>query len=313
MPDQLITSIEIEQPKTHPDDPRIGHLLGQSLEQSDEPRAVLIGFSSDMGVQRNGGRVGAGEAPNAIRRMLWKLTPHVSYAEQMTNLLKHTRDLGNVNISGDVEVDQERLGTLLAPYIESEIPAIILGGGHETAYGHYMGYVKANQPTAILNIDAHTDVRPLKEGKPHSGSPFYQALEEKNHCLKYVVAGIQPSAVSEHHLDYIKEHNGQYFLRDATNLSTIKYVLEDLKNESVMLTLDMDAVDQAFAPGVSAPATNGISSEEWLKYAFRIAQQPNVQSFDLVEVNPGLDQDQQTVRLAAQTIWQILLGLSLRI
>ncbi|MGM0587449.1 MAG: formimidoylglutamase [Bacteroidota bacterium] len=312
MSKQLLTSIEIQDPQTETNDPRIGRLVGRALSEGDTPRAVIVGFSSDMGVQRNGGRPGASEAPNAIRKRLWKLTPHASYVEQMTSFVEHTRDLGNVEITGDVADDQQRLAEVIAPYIKKDIPVIILGGGHETAYGHYRGYVMADRPTAILNIDAHTDVRPLKEGKPHSGSPFYQALEEQKHCLRYVVAGIQPSSVSEAHLQYIKDHGGQYFLRDATNLSTIKYVLEDLKNEPLMLTLDMDAVDQAYAPGVSAPATNGISSEEWLKYAFRIAQQTNINSFDLVEVNPALDRDEQTVRLAAHTIWEILLGLSLR-
>jgi formiminoglutamase len=312
MTDQLLKPVSIETPETHENDPRIGHLIGRDLSESDTPKAVLVGFPSDAGVKRNGGRPGASEAPDEIRRRLWQLTPHASYHDSMTNLMSHTLDLGNVVTSGNVAQDQEHLAMVIAPYLKQDIPVIVLGGGHETAYGHYLGYVKADKPTAILNIDAHTDVRPYEEGKPHSGSPFRQALEEQTHCLKYIVAGVQPATVSQDHLSYIKEKSGQYFLREATNLSTIKYVLEDQKTDPLMLTLDMDAVDQAYAPGVSAPATDGLSSDEWLKYAFRIAQQPNLTSFDLVEVNPIHDRDRQTVRLAALTIWQILLGLSMR-
>ena len=88
---------------------------------------------------------------------------------------------------------------------------IVLGGGHETAYGHYLGYVRAGRETAIVNLDAHLDVRPLRDGRGHSGSPFRQALEHPTQPLRgdrYVVLGAQPFAVSRAHQAYVQEKDG---------------------------------------------------------------------------------------------------------
>src|ERR687884_322191 len=48
----------------------------------------------------------------------------------------------------------------------------VLVGGHETAYGHYLGYVRAGRPVGIINLDAHLDLRPVEGGRGNSGTPF---------------------------------------------------------------------------------------------------------------------------------------------
>lgn len=296
--------------KTKPGYLRIGPFLGK---HSNNPRAVLVGFPSDEGVKRNRGRAGASKAPAEIRKILYKITPDAENKDPFINLLEHTNDLGDVNVSGDLEADQEALGSMLAEYLKKEVIPIILGGGHETAFGHFLGYVKANFKTSIFNIDAHTDVRPLKNGKAHSGSPFRQAMEhESKSCEKYLVAGLQPHSVSKSHLEYIRRNDGKYLFREETNSTSISELFNTSESERLMVTFDMDAVDQAFAPGVSAPCTNGLQPDLWLKAAYLAGRNKQVTSFDLSEVNPKFDRDGQTARLAALTIWHFLLGLSQR-
>jgi len=79
-----------------------------------------------------------------------------------------------------------------------------------------------------------------------------------------------------------------------------------------MVSFDLDAVDQAFAPGVSAPAVNGLTPDLWLHATYRAGQCPSVKSLDLVELNPLFDHDHQTARLAALTLWYFLKGVSER-
>lgn len=305
------TSIPV--PDTHPDDPRIGHLLGQSLSEGETPRVVLVGFPSDEGVRRNGGRPGAAGAPDAIREALYKLTPDAENPESFTDLIEQTKDLGNLEVSGDVEQDQQALGEMLSLYLKEGAVPVILGGGHETAFAHFAGYAEAGMSTAILNIDAHTDVRPLKDGKAHSGSPFLQAIEhESGMCAKYLVAGLQPHSVAKAHLEYLDQHGGRYLFRDETNITSISSLFHEHDSGQLMVTFDMDAVDQAFAPGVSAPCTNGLSPDLWLTAAYLAGRNEQVSSFDLSEVNPVYDRDEQTIRLAALTVWHFLLGLSQR-
>ena len=241
------------------------------------------------------------------------MTPGAENVEQFQELIAHTNDIGDVSAAGDVEKDQNVLGSVIAGYLEQNVIPIILGGGHETAFGHFLGYAKADLPTAILNMDAHTDVRPLKNGKAHSGSSFRQALEHKSECCTtYLAAGLQPYAVAKSHLNFMAEYGGQYYFRDETNITTISGLFHAHESERLMITFDMDAVDQAYAPGVSAPCANGLEPDLWLTAAYLAGRNEQVTSFDLSEVNPAHDRDGQTARLAALTIWHFLLGLSQR-
>lgn len=303
----------VSAPETSEDDPRIGHLLSQDGAEDLNPKAVLVGFTSDEGVQRNGGRPGASEAPDEIRRHLYKMTPDTEQGESFSKLTKQLVDLGDMKITGDLAADQHNLGKLLAEYLEQGVIPIILGGGHETAFGHFLGYVEAGLPTSIFNLDAHTDVRPLKNGKPHSGSPFRQAMEHESRCAKnYMVAGLQPHSVAKSHLSYIEEKGGHCLFREETNITSISSLFHRHESDRLMITFDMDAVDQAFAPGVSAPCSNGLHPDLWLTAAYLAGKNEQVTSFDLSEVNPEYDRDAQTARLAALTIWHFLLGLSQR-
>lgn len=308
MSDLISPSISI--PKTAKDDPRLGHWLG---DNSDSIQTVLVGFPSDEGVRRNGGRPGASKAPAAIREQLYKMTPSAEYYEPFVTLLENCEDVGDVEVTGDLETDQEQLGDTIAGFLEQGIMPIILGGGHETAFGHFLGYAKAEKRTSIFNLDAHSDVRPLKEGKAHSGSPFRQALKHKSGCGEtYLVSGLQPHSVSQSHLDFIREQGGHYKFRDETNITAISGLFHQHESEHLMVTFDMDAVDQSQAPGVSAPCTNGLPADLWLTAAYLAGRNEKVSSFDVSEFNPKYDRDGQTAKLTALTIWHFLLGLSQR-
>ncbi|MEE9204184.1 MAG: formimidoylglutamase [Nitrospirales bacterium] len=306
------TPPQVAVPDTAPDDPRLGLLLGRKVGDHTAPKVAIIGFPSDEGVRTNGGRVGAAKAPDAIRHAFYRLTPDAEHADAFRDVVEHTRDGGNLAISGRVEQDQELLGDVVGGFLSQNVLPIIIGGGHETAYGHFLGYVKADQEIAILNWDAHTDVRELKEGKAHSGSPFRQALlHPSQKCRHYRVAGLLPYAVSRSHLDFIAKHGGQYDWKDALSRERIDEIYRSFSSP-VMASFDLDAVDQSYAPGVSAPAVNGLSADLWLYAAYRAGKCPSVKSLDLVELNPQFDRDNQTARLAALTLWFFLKGLSER-
>jgi formiminoglutamase len=299
-------------------DVRIGEIIGRFADTKSRESISLIGFPSDEGVRVNGGRVGAAKAPEQIFNRLMKLTPHPVHAEKQMQLIRNTSKPYIQSCTGRLEEDQLQLGVTVSGRLKNGILPVIAGGGHETAFGHFSGYSKIDQPVHILNIDAHTDVRPLKVGLPHSGSPFRQAVEDPSGCCKsYSVFGLQPSSVAAEHLAFVNEH-GCACMAEELTLQTVEDYFENLEKESsseseqVMLTMDMDAVDQSQAPGVSAPNPAGISSRVWLEIAFYCGKQPQVSSFDVCEVNPDFDRDQQTVRLAALTIWYFLLGVSLR-
>ncbi len=325
--------IPIELPQFAADDPRLGTLLGTAWtsgvearagarerngvearagarERNDEAaRVSIVGFAVDQGVERNGGRPGAREAPQAVRDKLYRMCPDPRAFAAWAELLGRTRDLGDIPGTGDLERDQEALGERVARELAAGRFVIVLGGGHETSYGHFLGYVRAGLRVAVQNIDAHADVRPLEAGLGHSGSPFRQILEHPSRaCSGYAVAGLQPNAVASAHLAYLSAHGARAVFRDAFAADQ----LFGARSAPTLATFCLDALDQAYAPGVSAPASDGLTAREWLGAAFRAGACPSVRSFDLVELNPRFDRDGQSARLAARTVWELLRGLLAR-
>lgn len=275
---------------------------------------MLVGFPSDEGVRINGGRPGASEAPEYIRAALHRLTPDARGYDTFVDLAHRTADLGDVPVTGDVARDQERLGEILAPHLKRGAVPIILGGGHETAYGHFLGYVRAEQKVKILNWDAHPDVRPLKNGQPHSGSSFRLALEHTSGaCQGYTVAGLLPHSTARTHRRYIVARGGVVHWRADLTRTALPDVYDATAEHPCMVSFDLDAVDQSAAPGVSAPAVGGFSAAEWLWAAELAGRAPHVRSVDLSECNPRFDVDERTARLAALTVWRVLKGLAARL
>ena len=303
-----LTEPEISMPETTDDDPRCGHFITRSLGRLKKGDPVIIGFCCDEGVRRNNGRPGAAKAPALIRNAFYRLTPDPLRFYAFTHWLKRTHDAGDIHAGQDMEQAQEQLGRLVGDLLTAGACPIVIGGGHETTWGHFLGYVNAGKKVTILNVDAHPDVREKKDGKGHSGSVFRQALDhESGLCTGYRVAGLQPQSMAKSHLDFLKNRNAMVRYAYALNREAFDTLLED-SDAGILMSMDMDAVDSAFAPGVSAPSSSGISPSIWLHSAYSAGRNGNVRSFDLVEVNPEHDVDNRTVRLAALTLWQFIRG-----
>lgn len=314
-------------PAAREGDPRVGQLIvrrrgpdGPPASDSPEagtepPRAVVLGFPSDEGVRRNGGRPGASEAPNRIREELYGLTPDGSGDgdQGFHELLRATEDLGDLKVSGDVARDQEVLGQVVSRYLRQGSFVLILGGGHETAFGHFLGYVEVDRRVRILNVDAHPDVRPWEAGRPHSGSPFRQALLHPSGCCRgYGVAGLGRHCTARAHRRFLAAHGAGWLWREEVDGAALAELFDGLGRAPAMVSLDLDAVDRAYAPGVSAPATGGLEPATWLEAARLAGASPAVSSVDVVELNPRFDRDDATASLAALTVWHVLRGLASR-
>lgn len=320
-PEPALRPPSVECPPPRPGELRVCELLSPSVGPST--LLVLVGFPCDLGVRRNGGRPGAAEAPEAIRRFLYRLTPEPRDEGRMTSLLRRCVDLGDLEVGGDLERSQADLARAVAPHLAAGRIVVVLGGGHETAYGTFLGHVEAGRSVSIVNLDAHPDVRPrIVEGERslgHSGSPFREAIEHPSRrCLRYAVAGLQPAAVSSMQLAWLREHRVEAAFIDEIEsggrdpLSLLGLEAPARREEAIMASLDLDAVDLSAAPGVSAPSVAGMGVGAWLAAAERLGLDARVRSLDLVELSPPLDPDGRTARLAAHTLWRFLRGVSRR-
>jgi formiminoglutamase len=305
-----------------PDDPRLGEVaeFWRGDPAALRPgRPVLIGFPQDEGVRRNGGRAGAAEAPREIRRWLYRLVPWDCTTNADLAALRPL-DLGDVRIGGSLEDTQAALGKVVGAVLRAGAVPIVLGGGHETAYGHYLGYVNAAIPVGVINLDAHLDVRPLIDGKGHSGSPFRQMMEHPTWPLpgeRYVCLGAQPHGLARAHLTYVDDHGGKILLGRHINRMFHAYLRRQCQGFGtagcrVYVSFDADVIAASDVPGVSAPAATGIPGDLGLAAAHTAGQTSAVSSFDLVEINPCYDRDGQSARWAALVVWNFLIGLARR-
>ncbi|WP_260286218.1 formimidoylglutamase [Peribacillus aracenensis] len=267
----------------------------------------LIGFKCDEGVKRNKGRIGAAEGPDHIRQSLAKLPCHL---HSQTELV----DAGDVICEGtEMEAAQSQLGSAVTRILESKAIPIILGGGHETLYGHYLGIRKSIGPKAslgIINIDAHFDMRPY-EKESSSGTMFKQILDKDENC-GYLCVGIQKQGNTKALFETAERSKVDYILEEDLSLNemdeTKRRINEFAKEyDYIILTLCTDVIDSAYAPGVSAPSPFGLNPKLVRAIIRHIVSNEKILSFDISEVNPSLDENNKTVTLAAHLINEVLL------
>lgn len=273
-----------------------------NLEAINQPNIALLGFCSDEGVRRNKGRIGAKDSPDIIRKSLAGLPYNF-------NSKKKIFDFGNIVLENqDLESARQEQAECVAELIEKNYFPIILGGGHETAFGNFLGLAKDSKDIGIINIDAHFDVRiPVEHST--SGTPFFEMSQYcQNNEMKfnYFAIGIQPTGNTQALFTRAKILNAHHITADEVH-TDLNYVLRKLgdfmlQHETIYLSLDLDVLDAAFAPGVSAPCANGLTPFQVKSIIKKVIEFRKVELFDVVEYNPLFDLDSRTAKLAAQFI-----------
>lgn len=281
-----------------------------AIETIAKNTIAILGYACDEGVKRNQGRVGAAAGPDAIRRQLGKMPNHM---DSTVNFL----DIGNVVCeNGDMEAAQSMLEQKVSQLLAHNIFPILIGGGHDIAYGHYNGirkYIGTNETIGIINFDAHFDLRSNDNGN-NSGTPFFQIAEEckdNGSGFNYFCLGIRKDAndktlfktANDLGVDYI-ENNG--FSKEYAKAIVMKLLGFIQKVDYIYLTIDLDGFSSAFAPGVSAPSPLGFRPKIVLETLEIIIKSKKLLSMDIAEMNPKYDIDDHTAKLAASLLHYVI-------
>ena len=266
---------------------------------------VLLGYVCDEGVRRNRGRIGAGQGPKMLRERLAKLPIHFD--------TKKVADIGDLScVDEDMESCQLALSSTINHLISKQIFPIAIGGGHDMSYGHFTGIYDAVKNTdkkkiGIINFDAHFDLRPV-EGKPNSGTPFNQILNEYDN-VEYFAIGIQRQSNTKELFDIAKNDNINFAINydcesSKDELNALQKRLQPIIDscDYLYITIDMDGFSSAYAPGVSAPSPLGFTPYFVFKMLHFLFDSNKVISCDIAELNPTLDRDNITANLAAKLV-----------
>ena len=283
---------------------------------ANAPGSVLLGFACDDGVRRNHGRPGAVAAPTAVRKALANLAWH---------LASPVYDGGDVHCRDDaLEAAQFVLGTHVAAALTAGHRPLVIGGGHEVAWGSWQGvatwaHAQANTSAhaqakdsppriGVINFDAHFDLRAGEMSS--SGTPFRQIADDcKTHGwpFRYACLGVARTANTSALYARAAELDVRWLEDDQLapwQLDSARAVLAEFLAEvdAVHLSIDLDVLPAATAPGVSAPAARGVELAVVEALIDQILASGKLILAELAELNPTFDIDNRTARVAARLL-----------
>lgn len=271
-----------------------------------KPNIAFLGFCSDEGVKRNKGRIGAKNGPDILRKTLANLPYNVETKKSIF-------DFGNIVLEEDnLEKARKEQIECVADLLRKNYFPIILGGGHETALGNFLGLAEHHENIGIINIDAHFDLRIPVENST-SGTPFYEMAhycQQNDRKFHYFAIGIQKTGNTAALFSRAHELQVETVLADEVHID-LNFSLRKVEDyiqkfDAIYLSLDLDVLDAAFAPGVSAPSANGLRTFQVKSIIQTVIQSGKLKLFDVVELNPEYDIDNRTAKVAAHLISEFL-------
>lgn len=256
-------------------------------------RFHLIGLPTDINSSFSRGPA---KAPQAIREALASDRGNASAEnglEAGTDFeLKDLEDLALLEAPGDdLLIEAAAKGA-----IEAGAVPVFLGGDHAVSAPILAGVHAALGRVHIVHIDAHPDTYEDFEGNPRShASPFARILE-RGHALSLTQIGVR--TVNRHCREQARRYGVRMIEMKDFDVAALP-VFEGL----TYLSIDLDGIDPAFAPGVSHPEPGGLTVREVLAIVRRL-KGPLVGA-DIVELNPLFDQNHVTAILAAKLVREI--------
>src|SRR5579885_659719 len=220
-------------------------------------------------------------------------------------------DFGDLSINPlSIEDTYGRITKQLVEILREDTRTLCVGGDHSILLPILRAIHKQFGPVGFIQLDAHGDTWGGYFGSPHShGTPVKYAVEEgliAKGCGLQV--GLRGQVYSDEDFDFARKHKieivtSEEFHQGGAQL--VKKYLRKLQNRPVYVTLDIDVVDPAFAPGTGTPQVGGLSSAQILELV-RGLRGLNLVGCDLVEVSPPYDTGEITSLLAANLVYELL-------
>ncbi len=275
-----------------------------------EAKYVILGIPEDIGIRANYGRPGAASAWNSAIKSIANIQ-HNRFCKGSQIVI-----LGQLNVANEMaevehldfnDIDDRSKLSQLVEKIDKEVShiifnivklgktPIIIGGGHNNAYGNIKGTALAKgKPINAINFDAHSDFRIL-EGR-HSGNAFSYAYEE-GFLKKYFIFGLHENYTSKSVLDTLKkiEDRVRYVTYDSINIRKEKvfnhgmvHALDFINQEAFGVEIDLGAIPNIAS---STMTLTGFSIEELRRFVSFFGKFQNATYLHLCEGAPDLGEE----------------------
>ena len=272
----------------------------------DKSRFVFFGVPYDRtSTYRAGSRFG----PDAIRDVSANLELYsIRSSVDLEKVPVH--DLGDVDTLEDLHETLKRVSAVWSELIAEQKLPIMVGGEHTITKA---AVDSLPEGTGLVSFDAHLDLRDEFLGEKLSHATFMRRVAERIGPSHIMEVGIR--AFSKPEFDYAKRSGVEMITPQEIRRNSIEKTGQRIRAflnrfTRAYVTVDIDVLDPAFAPGVGNPEPDGISTDELLSLV-QPAMVNNIIGIDAVEVSPGLDSG-QTAAACAKVIFESVAALSVR-
>lgn len=252
------------------------------IKEGLPPTVKVLGVPFDLtSTYRAGSRFG----PNSIREAFLNIEIYSSRLDVDVEELS-IEDLGNLSQTGDAERMSEALEKVVSEVLSDDMAPAVLGGEHTISYSTFRA---VPEDSALIVFDAHADLRDEFAGLRFSHTTWLRRFIEERGAENIIHVGLR--AATREEIDYLNRVemvtiSTQTILATERSEMILADLLKDFKQ--VYVSLDMDVLDPAYAPGVGNPEAAGISTAQLLEFLY-ILNGKKVLGFDVAEVCPPYD------------------------
>lgn len=227
-------------------------------------------------------------------------------------------DFGNIDvIFTDVLETHRRIEVTLSEIIKQGVTPLVLGGDHGLSYPNIKSLLNNLEGNVgIIMFDGHLDVRKDHHGMISSGTPFRRLIEEPTrnplNPKNLVEVGINGWLSSKYYMDYCKDQGitvipaRQVHKRGIEDVLAQAIEIASQGTDAIWISVDIDGLDLAYAPGTCAPNPGGLTSYQVLEAIWTIGQHEKCRGMDLLEVSPPWDVQNVTSLMGAALCMQFI-------
>lgn len=203
---------------------------------------------------------------------------------------------------GNVKESLRRAELVSRFFLQEKKQLFMMGGEHLVSLPVIKACHSFYPDLAVIQLDAHADLREDYLGEKLSHATVMRQAAELLNPRSVFQLGIRSGTREE--LEYAADHTSLYLDKVAYAADEVK---EKVKDRPVYITLDIDVLDPAFAPGTGTPEAGGITSRELFSVLWQF-KELNIVGFDLVEISPPYDHGDITAVLGAKIMREALLA-----
>jgi arginase len=275
--------------------------FGGAIRQSEEFEIALLGIPYDA---KSSYLHGAAQGPAAIRAASTGLAIN-EFTEKAVNLELDTVmvDLGDVDVSGEYSQVAARVESAVGRILAKQAVPIILGGDHSVTYPVVCALARSYRALDILHFDSHPDLYDELYGDPHSHACSFTRIMEGGLARTLVQVGIRAASAPQR-ANALKYGVRMMEMKDIGGIPALEFA------NPLYISFDLDALDPAFAPGVSHHEAGGLSTRQALDIIHRL--KARIVGLDVVELNATRDPLGITaaaaVKIVKETAAEVVLG-----